>query len=62
MSIANITIFKRRNQEKLVEKYKKGGGELEKEREILIDEIEKLLKTARIGKIRCAYILLLKML
>lgn len=33
---------------------------MEKEREILIDEIEKLLKTARIGKIRCAYILLLK--
>lgn len=35
---------------------------MEKEREILIEEIEKLLKTARIGKIRCAYILLLKML
>lgn len=49
MSIANITIIFCKNQEELVEKYKKGGGELEKEREILIAEIEKLLKTLTRG-------------
>lgn len=38
-----------KNQEKLVEKYKKGGGELEKERKILIEEIKKLLKTLTRG-------------
>lgn len=34
---------------------------MDQEREILICEIEKMLRTARIGKLRCVYILLLKM-
>lgn len=39
MSIANITIMLCKNQEELVEKYKKGGGELEKERKELIEMV-----------------------
>nr|DAH15207.1 MAG TPA: hypothetical protein [Caudoviricetes sp.] len=60
MSIANITIMFCKNQEKLVEKYKKGGGELEKERKILIEEIEKLLKSLTYEQLRSVYIFTLQ--
>ena len=60
MSIANITIMFCKNQEELVEKYKKGGGELEKERKILIEEIEKLLKSLTYEQLRSMYIFTLQ--
>lgn len=34
---------------------------MEEERKTLVKEITKLLKTARIGKLRCVYILLKQM-
>lgn len=45
----NVNTLRCQNQVKFVENYKKGGGELEKEREILIEEIEKLLKSLKRG-------------
>lgn len=45
----NVNTLRCQNQVKLVENYKKGGGELEKEREILIEKIEKLLKSLTRG-------------
>ena len=60
MSIANITIMFCKNQEKLVEKYKKGGGELEKEREI--EKILRLLRLMDAKALHKLYITALNML